>query len=144
MAEDEIEALVLEGQLLGLRLHGLDLEAQVLGGGREALQHAGRDVGGGQALDRPELQEVEREIAGARADLQPGAEALAVAPAERLDELLAYLLLAGCTEVDAPLGVVFVGCRVVVAGVDVLDVLRGRRRGGWHSAGNNTVPVYGA
>ncbi len=41
VAEDEVEALVLEGQLLGLGLRGLDLEAQPLGGARQPLQHPG-------------------------------------------------------------------------------------------------------
>ena len=60
---------------------------------------------------------------------------LAAAPAERLDQLQPHLLLAGVAEVDAPLGVVFVGGGVVVAGVDVLDVLGGGGGGGWHRRG---------
>ena len=78
----------------------------------------------------PELDQVEREVAGAGADLQRVAEGRAVEPAERLDQLQPHLLLAGVAEVDAPLGVVLVGGGVVVAGVDVLDVLgRGGGRG---------------
>src|SRR6185312_1965030 len=52
-----------------------------------------------------------------------------------------HLLLAGVAEVDPPLGVVFVRRRVVVAGVDVLDVLGGGGGGGWHRRGTlrNTV-----
>jgi hypothetical protein len=144
VAEDEIEALVLEGQLLGLSLDRLYLEAQALGGPRQLLQHPCRDVGGGEALDHAELQQVEREVAGAGADLQPRAEALAVASPQRLEQLCAHLFLPGVAEVDAPLGVVFVGRRVVVAGVDVFDVLRGGGGGGRHQPGNNTVPVRGA
>ena len=107
---------------------------------REALQHPGRDVGRGQPFDDAELHEVEREVAGAGADLEPVAEALPVVPAERLDQLGAHLPLPGGAEVDAPLGVVFVCGGVVVAGVDVLDVLGRRCRGSRHAAGNNTVP----
>ncbi len=59
-------------------------------------------------------------------------------PAERLGQLLAHLLLAGGAEVDAPLGVVLVGGGVVVAGVDVLDVLGRGGGGGRHRARNST------
>ena len=84
----------------------------------------------------PELQQVEREVAGAGADLEPVAEAGAVDPAaQRLGQLQPHLLLAGLAEVDAPLGVVFVGRGVVVAGVDVLDVLGRGGGGGRHRAG---------
>ena len=76
MAEDEVEALVLEGQRLGLGGdRGHVLEPERLGGGGEPLQHPRRDVGRGQPLDHPELDQVEREVAGARADLQRVAEA---------------------------------------------------------------------
>ena len=76
VAEDEVEALVLEGQLLGLGGDRLDVEPERVGGRREPRQHPRRDVGRGQRLDRPELEQVEREVAGARADLQGVAEAL--------------------------------------------------------------------
>ena len=85
--------------------------------------------------NHPELEQVEREVAGAGADLQPVAEAAPVQAPERLDQLQPHLLLAGVAEVDAPLGVVLVRRRVVVAGVDVLDVLGGGGRGGWHGSG---------
>src|SRR6185312_13814358 len=142
VAEDEVEALVLEGQRLGLGGDGGDAaDAERVGGGAELLQHAGGDVGRGEALDDPELDQVEREVAGAGADLQGVAEGLAPASAERLDQLQPHLLLAGVAEVDPPLGVVFVRRRVVVAGVDVLDVLGGGGGGGWHRRGTlrNTV-----
>ena len=66
----------------------------------------------------------------------------AVEPAERLGQLQPHLLLAGGAEVDAPLGVVFVGGRVVVAGVDVLDVLRRGGRRGWHRRGTLRTTVH--
>jgi hypothetical protein len=137
VAEDQVEAFVLEGQDLGLGLNrGHVLDAERVGGRRQPLQHPGGDVGGGQPLDHAELDEVEREVAGARADLQRVAEGAALHPAERLDQLEADLALADLAEVDAPLGVVLVGGRVVVAGVDVLDVLVGGGGGSWHRAGS--------
>ena len=76
VAEDEVEALVLEGQLLGLgRDRGHAVEPERLGGRGQPLQHPGRDVGRGQPLDHPELDQVEREVAGPRADLERVAEA---------------------------------------------------------------------
>ena len=54
--------------------------------------------------------------------------------AQRLDQLQPHLPLPDLAEVDAPLGVVLVGGRVVVAGVDVLDVVMGGGGGGWHGA----------
>ena len=82
----------------------------------------------------PELQQVEREVAGAGADLEAVAEARAARPPSALASFWPHLLLAGGAEVDAPLGVVLVGGGVVVAGVDVLDVLRRGGGGGWHGA----------
>ena len=66
---------------------------------------------------------------------RPSPKAAPVEPAERLDQLQPHLLLAGVAEVDAPLGVVFVGGGVVVAGVDVLDVLGRGGGGGRHRRG---------
>ena len=61
----------------------------------------------------------------------PSVKRSAVQSAQGLGQLLPHLALAGGAEVDAPLGVVFVGRRVVVAGVYVLDVVgRGSGRGG--------------
>jgi hypothetical protein len=68
-----------------------------------------------------------REISRSGADLERVAEGLPVLAAERLDQLPVHLILADGAEIDAPLGVVLVRRGVVVAGVDVLDVLR---RGG--------------
>ncbi len=51
--------------------------------------------------------------------------------------------LADLAEVDAPLGVVLVGGGVVVAGVDVLDVLRAWRSGRLASGGNSTRNARG-
>ena len=68
----------------------------------------------------------------------------AVGPAaQRLGELRAHLLLADRAEVDPPLGVVVVGRRVVVAGVDVLDPLR-RWRSASAGIGAGLVAARGA
>ena len=75
------------------------------------------------SADQPGEHQVEREVAGARADLQGALEAGGLA-AERLAHLGGDLRLADVAEVDAPLGVVVVGRHVVVAGVDVADLLR--------------------
>ena len=75
VAEDEVEALVLEGQRLGLGGDGLDASSPSASAvRRQPLQHPRRDVGRGQPLDQPELHQVEREVAGAGADLQRVAE----------------------------------------------------------------------
>ena len=52
--------------------------------------------------------------------------------AERLAHLRQHLLAPELAEVDAPLGVVVVGRHVVVARVDVADLLGGQS--GWHGA----------
>jgi hypothetical protein len=126
VAEYEVEALVGEKQLLGLGANRLGFDAEALSGGAERRQHSRRDVAGRQAPDDAELQEVEAEIAGAGADLERVAERTRVA--DRLAQLAADLVLADLAEVDPPLAVVLVRRGVVVARVDVLDVL-GRGRG---------------
>ena len=94
----------------------------------------------------PELEQVEREVAGAGADLQRVAEAARPAsPPSALRSFSRDLVLADRAEVDSPLGVVLVGGGVVVAGVDVLDVLGGGGEAGMarHSRRRNrdSAPV---
>ena len=135
MAEDEVEALVLERQLLGLGAHRLDLEPEPLGRRRQRRQHPGRDVGRRRALDRAQLEQVEREVAGARRRSRARRRTAGRASApSALRELAAHLRLADVAEVDAPLGVVLGGRRVVVADVDVLDLRSARAAGGHRRA----------
>ena len=87
----------------------------------------------------PSWTQVEREVAGAGADLQRVAEASGPSsPPSALTSFSRTCSWPIVAEVDAPLGVVFVGGRVVVAGVDVLDVLRAWRWGRLASARNST------
>ena len=97
-------------------------QAQALGVGRERREHARRDVAAGGLLDQAGAQQVEREVAGSRADLER-ARVVAGRAAECLAHLREHLLAADLAEVDAPLGVVVVGRDVVVARVDVADLL---------------------
>ena len=87
VSEDEVEALVGERQALGLGADRLDLESQPLGRRAQRRQHPGRDVGCRRALDRPELQQVEREVAGAGADLERVGERRRGRAPQRLLEL---------------------------------------------------------
>ena len=129
VAEDEVEALVLERQRGGVAGGGLDVEAEPGGVGLQRGEHAGRDVGAGGGADDARLQHVEAEVARAGADLQRARER-AGPGAEQLGELADDLLLAVGGERDAPLGVVLVRRHVVVAAVDVEDL--GLGRGGGH------------
>ncbi len=95
------------------------------------VEHARRDVAAGRLADQPGAQQVEREVAGARADLERAREVSGL-PAERLAQLRDDLLAADLAEVDAPLGVVVVGRDVVVARVRVADLLGAE--GGRHGA----------
>ena len=129
--ENEVEAAIRERKRLGLRDNGRHLEPELLGAGSEPLEHPGRDVGRGRALDQPELQQVEREVPGAGPDLERIRERSRGLAAERLDQLRAHLALADLAVVDAPLGVVGRRRRIVIPRVRVLDLGgRGGRRGG--------------
>ena len=93
VAEDEVEALVVERQPLGVGGDGLDLEAErARRCARSVVEHPRRDVGGGRvARSTPELQQVEREVAGARADLERVAEAVGRSPPSALRSLPQHL-----------------------------------------------------
>ena len=129
VAKDEVEALVLERQSLGVGLAGLDLEPQALDPGGELAEHPRGDIRRHEPLDRAELHQVEREVPRARADLERVQEGPLGPAAERLGELAADLVLADRAEVDPPLRVVARGGRVVVAGVDVADLVCAERLG---------------
>jgi hypothetical protein len=128
VAEHEVEGRVVERELGGVAGGGLHLAPEPARVGLERLQHAGRDVGARRVLDDPGAEQVEREVAGARADLQR-ARVRAGRRAQQLGELAEHLRPADPAEVDAPLGVVVVGRDVVVAAVDVEDVVGGGGRG---------------
>jgi hypothetical protein len=121
--EDEIEALVVEGQLLGVAGDGLDVEVQAPRVGLQRVEHAGGDVGGHGVGDHARLEHVEAEVAGAGADLQRAPERLQ--PAQRLAHLAQHLLAPDLAVVNAPLGVVAGGRAVVVGGVDGADLVGG-------------------
>ena len=72
----------------------------------------------------PGAQQVEREVAGAGADLERARRSAAGSCAERLAELAGDLRLADVAVVDAPLRVVVLGGEVVVADVGVADARR--------------------
>ena len=91
-------------------------------------EHPRRDVAAGGVLDQPAEQQVEREVAGPRADLERARDSAPRLAAERLAELREDLALAELAEVDAPLGVVVVRGNVVVARVRVADLARRWRR----------------
>jgi hypothetical protein len=132
MPEHEVEALVGKWQLLGLRSHCVQSQSESAGRRGEGVEHALGDVGCRGALDQPELEQVEAEVAGTGADLQRVAEGLARLAAQGLDQLGANLILAHGPEVDAPFGVVVGGGDVVVARVGVLDLSGSGGRGGGH------------
>jgi hypothetical protein len=127
VAEQEVERVVLEGQLGGVAGRGLDLEAEPPGVGLERLDHPGRDVRARRRADHARAQQVEREVARARADLERARERARVR-AQELRELAEHLRSADLAEVDPPFRVVVVRRHVVVAAVDVEDLVRGRGR----------------
>ena len=110
------------------------MQEGVIGAG--VVDHARRDVGARRMLDDTRAHEVQREVAGAGADLEHALEAARLA-AEGLAQLADDLGLAGGAEVDAPLRVVAGGRPVVVARVDVTDLLGGGGR--CHAAGQCTA-----
>ncbi len=122
VAEHEVEAVIGERQRLRVGGHGLDRQAQPLGVGGEARKHAWGDVAANRLVDQAGPHHVQCEITGPRADLErPRVVAgLAVKGLAHLGEDLIATELA---EVDSPLVVVVIGGHVVVARVDVADLL---------------------
>ena len=86
-------------------------------------QHPGRDVGARRLVDDARLEHVQAEVAGAGADLERTAVAAVELGAEQLAKLADHLRLSDLAEVDPPLGVVAGRCDVVVARVDVADLV---------------------
>ena len=129
VAEHEVEALVGKRQALGVDLFGPHLEAEPLGIRAQRREHPRRDVGARRLGDHPGAQQVEREVAGAGADLERARPAVGVVP-DGLADLDEHLLAPDLAEVDSPLGVVVIRGHVVVARVDVADLLCAQ--GWWH------------
>ena len=130
MAEDEVEARVLERQRGGVARRGLDLQAEARGVRPQRVEHPRRDIRADARADHAVLHQVEREVARAGADLERARERPRPPPEQLLD-LAEHLRAADRAEVDAPLRVVAAGRHVVVAAVDVEDLLRWRPwRGG--------------
>ena len=130
--EDEVEARIGEGQGLGLRAGSRHIEPEALSTGGERAEHAGGDVGRGHPLDETELKQVEGEVAGSGTDLERVAERRLGLRTQRFDDLGANLFHADLAVVDTPFGVVLARGGIVVARVDVLDVLGRSARGGRH------------
>ena len=88
MAEDEVEALVLERQPLGVGAHRRDLEPELGRPSRAASSSMPGEMSVAVARSiSAELQQVEREVAGPGADLERVAEGRSGRSAERLREL---------------------------------------------------------
>src|SRR5579859_7351807 len=104
--EHEIEALVREGQRLGVGPGRSHRHAKAVGVGGERSHHPGRDVSARRLPYDAGLKQVEREVAGPGADLQRARIAPVKLGAEELSELAQDLALADLAEVDSPLGVV--------------------------------------
>ncbi len=125
MAEHEIKAAAFKRERLGLSAGSFDLQPQALGVGAKARDHPGRDVGAGGLSDQPTLQQVEAEVAGSGADLERSLIALFELGADDLAELALHLPLPGLAEINAPFPVVACRRRIVIASVDIADLLRG-------------------
>jgi hypothetical protein len=95
-------------------------QAEALGGGAHRGQVG--DVGRDGLLEQAGTQEVEREVAGARADLETTDQRLR-ALAESLAQLAHHLHAPLRPVVDAPLRVVAVSRQVVIADVGVQDLM---------------------
>jgi hypothetical protein len=127
VAEDEVERVVLEGEVRGLAGRRLDREPQLGRGALEAPQHSRRDVRGHRLAHHSGAQQVEREVAGTGSDFERALVVPWLVP-ERLAQLAGDLRLADLAVVDAPLRVVVLGREVVVADVGVPDAV-GRLHG---------------
>jgi SAM-dependent methyltransferase len=128
MPHHDVEAGAGKRQRGRLAAGRFDLEPELARARAERVEHARRDVGGGSALDHARPQEIDREVAGAGADLERVAERRRN-PTERLGELVEHHPAGLVVEADVPLRVVVGGGAVVVGDVDRSDLLGG---GGGH------------
>ena len=106
VTEDEVEAFVVEGELFGVGGHRLHCDPQLVSRRTQGRQHPRRDVCCRGALDDPELEQIQGEVARACSDLQRVAEGALAGPTQRLAQLSEHLLLPNGPEVDSPLAVV--------------------------------------
>jgi hypothetical protein len=131
VAEHQVEGGVGQGEALRVARRRFDLEPDAVGVGGQRREHPRRDVRADGLPQHVGEHQIQREVAGARADLQTAGEDRQLAAAQRLAQLAENLPLPGRTEFDAPLAVVLVGRCVVIAGVDLADLRRcGRGRHG--------------
>ncbi len=133
VAENQVEGPIGEGKPLGVGDDGLDLDPQLVRVRLERPQHPRGDVGRRDPLDRPGVEQVQREIPRPGPDLERVPEGRRLA-AERLLQLRGDLGTPGIGEVDPPLRVVRVGGEIVVPGVDVPDPLGAGVSSRWHGA----------
>ena len=134
VAEHHVEALVLEGQDFGFGDHGASPGRRASPRSSSATASIPGEMSVAVRLSiRPWGGEVQREVAGAGADLEGVAERLGHLAAEGALQLRSDLFLADVAEIDAPLGVVGIGSGIVVPGVHILDVVRRGGRGGGHA-----------
>ena len=142
VAEHQVKARFCERERLRVGAGRPDAEAEPIGVDRERGQHPRRDVGARRLLDDARLEHVQAEVAGAGADLERTAVAAVEGGAEQLAQLAGHLRLSDLAEVDPPLGVVARRSDVVVARVDVADLIRGaggRRCGCLHGGRHITL-----
>ena len=107
----------------------LDVEPEPLGVAAQRVEHAGRDVGADRRADDAVLHQVEREVARCP---EPISSERANGPGRRpssFSTLPSTCARPTVAEVDAPLRVVVGGRDVVVAAVDVEDLVGGVGRG---------------
>src|SRR5205807_7687903 len=120
--DHEVELAVVERQLGGVAPVRLDGQVGPARRVRELVEHPLRDVGGDGGVDRPGQEQVQREVAGARPDLERAPEAGRLLT-KRAPDLPEHLRASQPAVGDAPLVVVVVSREIVVAGVVLLDLL---------------------
>jgi len=130
VAEDDVERVVGEGEGGGVAAGGVRVHAETAGRFAQGVEHAGGDVGGRVLGDHARQREVQPEVAGSGADLQPARIGGQAARAKDLAQLAEHLGLTALAVVDAPLRVVVLSREVVVAHIRGVNLLGGR--GGGH------------
>src|SRR5262249_40079692 len=110
-------------QRLGVGAGRSHVDAQAPSVRGQGGDHAGGDVGARGVADQARLEQVEAEVARPSADLQRALVAAFELGAQQLAQLADHLRLADLAEIYPPLGVV-AGCGdVVIARVDVANLI---------------------